>query len=158
MRTPFAILTVVFLLGCQRQPDGWRPMPPVTTTQPRQEDIVGSYLLTQQTITSNGLAVLQGRQCQLDLGPDGSFSITNYPIWIETSSEDIHITNFVFTTGHWAGDKIGSTHGQPLWGVRFDANTHILATALTGKQAPYGLFMIYGDGDEGREMVFEKRK
>jgi hypothetical protein len=164
MRTLFVILTLILLLGCQRQSDGWRPdSHTFTTTQPKQQDLAGSYLLTQQTITTNGLAVLQGRQCQLELRPDGSFSITNYPIW--TDAAKLQITNFVFTIftkGHWTCNEIGSIHGQPLWGIlfdpRFDSSTQFPSTALTGKQAPYGLVMVYGDWDEHAEMVFEKKK
>lgn len=158
MRTLFAIFAVVLLFGCGRRSDGWRPETHTfTTTQPQQSDLSGSYILAQQTITTNGISALRDQPCQLDLQSDGTFSITNYPMWTETSDQK-RITNFAFTSGRWKCDTIGSTHGQPLWGIRFEAESHLLTTVLAGSKTPYQLVMIYGDGDEGTEMIFEKKK
>jgi hypothetical protein len=151
---PFTIFVLVLLIGCKR--DDWDSYAQsLTTTKPNQKEIVGSYLLTQQTINTNGMAILQNRQCQLDLQPDGSFEITNYPIW--TNGQ---FASFISTIGHWHCDTVGFVYSnQRVWGVRFsDADSRLDALSFTGKTAPYGLLMTYGDPDENAVMIFEKKK
>lgn len=157
MRAAFAILALVLMVGCQRKgsQDGWDHYASMlTTNQPSQQEVVGSYLLTQQTITTNGMTVFQGRQCRLDLQPNGSFAVTNYPTW--TNSQ---IESFISTAGHWRCDRVGSVYdNQPVWGISFaDADRRLELLSFTGKAAPYGLLMTYGDPDENAVMVFEKK-
>ena len=143
-----------FLVGCQH--NSWdRYADSLTTTRPKQKDIVSSYLLTQQTIATNGVAVLQGRQCQLDLQTDGSFQVANYPTW--TNSQ---FASFISTTGHWYCDKVGAVHdNQSVWGIRFDdVSNKVDSLSFTGKAAPYGLLMTYGDPDENAVMIFARKK
>jgi hypothetical protein len=108
--------------------------------------------------------VLQGRQCQLDLHEDGTFNITNYPTWTEAfSPTNGQFVAFVSTAGHWSCDTVGTVSdgntSQSYWGVRFsDADSKLDSLALTGKAAPYGLIMTYGDPDSGTVMIFEKKK
>src|SRR2546427_6651426 len=63
--------------------------------------------LTRQTITPNGLAVLEGRPCQLDLRPDGSFTVTNYPQWAPDSS----------ATPDRKSTRLNSSHSQISYAV-----------------------------------------
>ena len=144
----------------------YRPVPApelFVTVQPKQEDIVGVYQLTQQTITTNGLAALDGRLFQLDLRPDGSFAVTNYPQWSSDPHPTPHVVAFVSTTGRWHSQSLGTVYvgqqGQPFWGVVFsDSDTRIDSLALRGKVSPYGLMMTYGDGDDGTVMMFDRKK
>ncbi len=143
------------LVGCEHFDDSWdRYAHTLTTTRPKQEDIVGSYLLTQQTITTNGMAILQGRQSQLDLQADGSFQIVNYPTWT-----NFQFAGFISTTGHWYCDNIITTYGtQSVWSIRFsDTDSRMDSLDFTGKAAPYGLLMTHGDPDENAVMIFEKK-
>ena len=160
MRTSFAILALTLLVGCQYNPYAHL----FTTTQPKQEDVAGSYLLTQQTIKPGGLGFLQGQQCVLELRGDGTFNVTNYPTWTEAfSPTNGQFVASITTTGRWTCDTVGTvsdgTTSQSYWGVRFsDADTQFDSLALTGKTAPYGLIMTYGDPDSGAVMIFEKKK
>lgn len=137
----------------------WPQVPPpelYVTTQPKQEDVVGIYQVKQQTITTNGLAVFGDRMCQLDLRPDGSFSVTNYPQWP-------YATAFISTTGHWRCATIGGVYirgrSQNFWGIVFsDSDTRIDPLALRSKGAPYDLMLTYGDGDDGTVMTFGRKK
>lgn len=141
----------------------WPHVPPpelFVTTQPKQEDIPGIYLLTRQTITTNRLAVLEGRQCHLELRPDGSFSVMNYPRWSpDDDSTKPHVVAFISTTGHWRCDTVNISYRSRLcWGVVFlDADTRIDSLVLRSKGAPYDLMLIFGDGDDGTVMLFEKK-
>jgi hypothetical protein len=141
----------------------WPQVPPpelFVTTQPKQADVAGVYQLTQQTISTNGLAILEGHLCQLDLRLDGSFTVTNYPRWSPDSSTTPHVAEFISTTGRWRCDTVGiiySTH--EYWGVVFsDTHVEIDALALRSKGAPYDLMLTYGDGDDGTVMTFGKKK
>jgi hypothetical protein len=156
----------LFLRPVYLHPNSWRPDSyPYTTTQPKQGDVAGSYVLTRQTVTTDGLSVLHGRKCQLDLHPDGSFGITNFPVWTQDPAAKQQVTAFVSTTGHWTCDKIGSMRDQSMWGVRFQAIPSVPLSglagnlmALIGKQTPYDLETIEGDPDEDAGMVFEKKR
>lgn len=141
----------------------WPQVPPpelFVITQPKHEDIAGIYQLTQQTITTNGLAVLEGRPCRLDLRIDGSFTVTNYPQWSPDSSAKPHVVAFISTTGCWRCDTVNiSYNGHECWGVAFsDTHVGIDPLALRSKGAPYDLMLTYGDGDDGTVMTFGRKK
>jgi hypothetical protein len=153
MRTTFLTFFLILLVGCGLH-DSWdKSASSLTTTQPKQEDIFGSYLLTRQTITTNGMMVLGSRQCQLDLRADGSFTVTNYPTWTNGQLE-----SFISTTGHWRCATVGSVYDKTVWGIRFaDTDRRMEILSFTGKAAPYGLLMTYDDPDQNTVMNFEKK-
>jgi hypothetical protein len=139
----------------------WPQVPPpelFVTKQPKLEDIFGSYQLIQQTITTNGLAFLEGRHCQLDLRVDGSFTVKNYPRWSQLSSAKAPIAEFVSTTGRWHCETFGIYNGHQFFGIVFsDSAAGIDELALRSNGSPYDLMFIYGDGDDGTVMTFGKR-
>jgi len=47
---------------------------PFTTSRPASTDIPGATCL-YRNVTTNGLSELRGRSCQLELAPDGTFTI-----------------------------------------------------------------------------------
>jgi hypothetical protein len=162
----FALVAVVIaLLVVSDRPrrSGWPHVPPAelfVTTKPNQQDVAGVYELTRQTITANGLAALEGRHCKLDLRPDGSFTVTNYPQW-SVSSTPPHVAAFISTTGRWRCDTLHMIYnGRSCWGVVFsDAQPAIDELALRSNGAPYDLMLTYGgDFDEGTVMTFGKKK
>ena len=105
------------------------------TMQPKHEDVAGVYQLTEQTISTNGLAILDGRLCQLELRSDGSFTATNYPRWASASSATLRIAEFISTSGRWRCDTVGMIYdGQQCWGVVFsDTDIDIDSLALRRK-------------------------
>lgn len=150
MRLPLIIFVALLAGGCDSGFNaGATSGEPFTTEQPRQEDVAGSYVLVAQSVTTNGLAVLQGRQCRLDLKPDGTFSVTNY--------FDFGRSNFLSTSGRWERAIVGSTEGHDMWGVRFDSQPRIEDACLSAKHAPYRVVMVFGDPDSDQTMIFEKR-
>lgn len=154
MRILPGVFALLLLAGCKR--DGWdHYASSLTTTEPARKDIVGSYILTKQTITPNGTAILEGRFCRLDLRPDGSFTVTNYPVWTND-----RFPGFVSTNGHWQCATVGLVYGnEEVWGIRFsDTDSSIDLLSFTGKAAPYDLMMTYGDADENRVMILEKKR
>lgn len=141
---------------------GWPHVPPpelYVTSQPARDQIIGTYRLSSQTITTNGLAVFQGRLGELELRNDGSFVVTN---WLPL---DMPLTPhaFVSTTGRWNCQTLGGLYrdgrSQPFWGVVFsDCAVRIDSLAFRGKTLPYSLMMTYGDADEGKVMMFERKR
>ena len=127
--------------------------------QPKLEDISGSYLLIKQTITTNGLSFLGGRQCQLSLRADGSFTATNYPQWSQLSPAKVPSAEFISTTGRWRCETIGIVgKGSQYFGIVFsDSSVGMDALALRSNGSPYDLMLTYGDADEGLFMTFGKR-
>ncbi|MDA0657688.1 MAG: hypothetical protein O2931_03500 [Planctomycetota bacterium] len=160
MRTLLAILVVTFVVGCQYDPYAHL----FTTAEPNQDDVAGSYLLTQQTIIPGGLGAFSGQQCLLELRADGTFGATNYPTWTEEfSPNEVQLVACISAAGRWSCDTVGSvsdgTTSQSVWGVCFsNASTHLDSLALTGNCLPYGLIMTYGDPDSGSVMIFEWTK
>ena len=134
---------------------GWphlRSLPAFTTEKPKYDDVVGIYVLTKQTVTTNGLAVLGGLDCQLEFLSDGRFQATNYPVWINDQR-----ATFVSATGHWQLAKVGTDHGRTTWGIRFlEEIPNIDMFEFVG-ELPVGLMAIHGDFDEGAVMIFKKK-
>ena len=159
IRAPFIVAALTLLVGCQYDPYAHL----FTTVKPKSEDVAASYLLTQQTIEPGGLDLLKGRQCVLELHGDGTFSATNYPTWSEAFSPGAgKFVTAINTSGRWSLDTVGTVSNggksQSHWGIRFsDASKPMDSLALTGKTAPYGLIMTYGDPDSGTVMILEKK-
>jgi hypothetical protein len=121
---------------------GWPqrvPSESFTRTKPNAEEIAGTYLL-------------KGQSCQLDLNPDGTFQVTNYPNWNASAR------------GRWEFVAAGTTYSygttpQQMWGIQLKADGGEVDTLdLTGKAAPYGLVKLHAEADEGAQLTFEKKK
>lgn len=158
--TTLAIIASVLLAGCQYDPYAHR----FTTAQPKEADVAGSYLLTQQTITRDGLSILRGQTCQLDLRADGSFALTNYPTWSEAfSATNGHFVGLISTTGRWSCATVGTVSdgrtSKEHWGVVFsESGQKLESLSLTGQAPLYGLILTYGDPDAGTVIIFERKK
>ena len=146
MRVLLVILVAMWVAGCDSGFNaGAVSGKPFTTSRPAPADIPGSYVLVSQSVTTNGLSALQGRRCQLELAPDGTFSITNY------------LPDLLSATGNWRCETIGFIHGRDMWGIRFESSPRIEMAALSGLSAPYRLVMIFGDPDSDQTMIYEKK-
>ena len=147
MRLLLVIFVAMLVVGCDSGFNaGAVSGKPFTTSRPAPADIPGSYALVSQTVTTNGLSALRGRSCQLELAPDGTFSITNY------------LPDLISAIGHWRCERVGFDHGREMWGIRFDSSPRIEAAALSGSSAPYRLVMIFGDPDSDQTMIYQKKK
>lgn len=139
----------------------WPHVPPpelFVTVQPKESDVVGLYELKSQTVTTNGLAAMGGKVCELELRADGTFSVTNYPTWAGIKFTTPDNTEFISTKGRWKLDNTASGgNGQSYWSVRFSETLGRMQTLeLRSKGSPYDLMGTYGDADEGRVVTFGK--
>ena len=139
----------------------WPQVPPpelFVTSQPKLNDISGNYRLIQQNINTNGLAILNGRQCQIELRTDGVFVVTNYLKWSQTNSVQPPTPEFFSATGRWHCETIGIVRDKSYYGIVFSENANqIESLALRSDGSPYSLMMTYGDFDEGLFMAFGKQ-
>jgi hypothetical protein len=128
-------------------------------TGPQAAAIVGTYVLSGQTVVPGGVSALGGRQCRLDVRPDGTFSVTNYP-----QSSGRRFSTFHSTTGTWQLAIVGTSYGygsdaKDCWGLRFQGSGYrIDPTAFTGPEEPYGLLTILGDPDSNSAIRFKKKE
>ena len=85
--------------------------PPYTTEKPIESDVVGLYVLAGQTLTEERLDILQGRTCEIDLQSDGTFSVTNFPVWAEASALRYELdTLFLRKTSRFLFDSAKRAH------------------------------------------------
>ena len=150
-------IVVTSVSGCRRK--SYR----FIHTKPDEAEIVGRYVLIDQTVIKGGLSALQGRECQLELHPDGSFRMTNYPYTAGARSASLrYFKKFTSTTGSWELATVGTTYDatqtpKRCWGIYFygtDENIH--STAFTGQAPPYELVTILGDPDSHNTLRFKK--
>ena len=98
--------------------------PHFVTERPLATDVVGHYALTSQTVTSGGLAVLEGERCDVELRSDGTFTATNLPPDKLGSPGANFFNTLVSGSGRWRLDVV--SHGfssEPHWGVILDSPT-----------------------------------
>jgi hypothetical protein len=156
---PALILAVLFgVTGCQYDPYAHT----YTTEEPKASHLVGSYNLTEQTVTPGGLAALKGRPCRIELHEDGTFAATGLPRSTFTVATPHFFNRLSDAEGTWRIDRIGAVDDRigPLkdyWGVRLDTDpARILTIGLMGDGPPYGLIITIGDPDGGDVLIFQK--
>jgi hypothetical protein len=157
----FLLLTLTLLAqGCQYDPHAHL----YTTDEPQKTNVVGRYSLTSQTLTREGLTVLKGRVCAIELRADGTFVATNVPPWQSGFPPTNFFDTLVSGSGTWRIASVGSVDDgrRPLktdWGVYLDAETpKFQPPGLTGAKFPYGLIYTLGDPDSGEALILERTK
>jgi len=146
------------LNGCQYDPYAHL----YTTDKPETTNVVGSYVLTSQTLIPGGLTALRGRTGSIELRADGTFIATNVP----PRQDGFPPTNFldplISGSGTWRIGSVGSVDDgrRPLkthWGVYLDSPAAKLASVgLTSPKPPYGLIYTLGDPDSGEALILER--
>jgi hypothetical protein len=138
---------------CQFDPYGFI----VSTTEPNATDVVGTYVLTKQTLISDGLDFLQGEQTKITVFSDGTFKASDFPIWEESDVTEYKLNQLVSVSGKWSieivgGVSFGGNDVRSVWGLAFTGT--IPSASFTGKKSPFGLLFTYGDPDSGKVMIF----
>lgn len=133
--------------------------------EPTRADVVGTYVLSDQTVIPGGVSALGGRLCQLEVVADGTFIITNYPDYTGARPSSLKQYGTLYsTTGTWTLGTVGTSYGygpdpKDCWGLRFSgSDKKVDPMAFTGSRAPYGLLMILGDPDSHNTIRFTKRE
>jgi hypothetical protein len=159
MRTVFFLALMLLIQGCQYDPHAQL----YTTDKPQESDVVGRYTLTSQSVTRDGLAVMHGRPCVIELRVDGTFSATNVPPLLLNSPDTNFFSTLISGSGTWrlasvgsVGDGSGSV--KTHWGVNLDSVANFQPVGLSGAKPPYGLIYTLGDPDEGLALILEKTK
>jgi hypothetical protein len=124
-------------------------------TEPNMADVVGTYVLSDQTVVQGGALGLLGMKCQLVVFTNGTFSVTNYPHF-----EGKYLVTFHSATGTWKNLITGISWGygpdpKDIWGIQF-SDDKMEQAAFTGPTPPYGLLTFIGDPDSNMTMRFRK--
>lgn len=132
----------------------------ITTEKPKSQDVVGVYTLKTQTLTDEQLGFQQGAQATIELGSNGMYTATNFPVWKETDIAEYEFDKLLSTTGEWEIGSTGSVNGETAWGIWLKPALDPLALSpdVTNNAPPHGLLFTYGDPDSGDVMIFEKVK
>jgi hypothetical protein len=160
MRTSIFLTLLLVVTGCQYDPHAHL----YTTDKPEATNVVGSYVLTSQSLTSGGLATLRGKTCSIELRADGTFIATNVPPWRDGFPPTNFFDTLISGSGTWRIDSVGSVDDgrKPLkthWGVYLDSPTAKFdAVGLRGAKPPYGLIYTLGDPDSGEALILEQKK
>jgi hypothetical protein len=137
----------------------------LVTEEPNKTDIVGRYTLTLQTLTAEGLEVLDSKEATIELQSGGTYIATNFPIWKRTETSKYTLTNLLTTTGSWNIETLGGVdHGDgeihDVWGICFQGlqvERPRACADLSGPKHPYSLMFVYGDPDSDQVMIFERK-
>jgi hypothetical protein len=127
-------------------------------TEPKAVDVVGTYVLSDQTVISGGVSALAGRTCEINVSPDGSFSVTNYP-----QSSGTTFGSFLSVTGKRRIATVGISYGygpepKDCWGFQFEGAARSMdPAAFAGPQQPYDLLTIIGDPDSNQTLRFKRK-
>ncbi len=145
--------------GCQYDPFAHL----FTTTRPDSADVVGHYILVKQTVCSDGLSVIQGKFCAIEIRADGTFVATNVPPRATGGPGTNFFASLLDANGRWRIDSVGgvdSGWGKPKthWGIYLDATEKLMPVGLTGQKPPYGLIYTLGDPDGGQVLMLERAK
>jgi hypothetical protein len=104
-------------------------------------------------------SLMAGRTTRLDLRADGTFTLTDYPIFYRPSQPE---SGAVSVTGQWTCsvvDHIDQSQGLvaaglPMWGIQFRSDDPKLNRAhLFGRKRPYRMRVEWGQSDLERQYV-----
>ena len=123
-----------------------------TRQQPSKPDLIGKWVPTAASITD---MMKQGgytiSKHELDLRPDGSFSLINMPDWWNDPRGESR-GNFESGSGNW---EVYNDHGN--WVVNLDFVNHFRAPLhLRHQKPPYLIHIMLGDPDTGHAMLLER--
>jgi len=159
-RYQLALLPVLALISsaCFCQYDPYAHL--FTTQQPPSENVVGVYILKEQTLSTEGLSFLQGQPATIELNSNGTYTATNFLLWKETGAAEYKFDSLLSMTGNWKIKAVGTVSGgdehTASWGIVFDPVLDDSVVNLTNNEPPHGLIFTYGDPDSGDVMIFEK--
>jgi hypothetical protein len=158
----FACVLAILLVssGCQFDPHAHL----YTTARPRPSDVKGTYTLTEQTVTPDGLSALGNKPCFIELREDGTFLARNVPPTTTDGETPDFFSRLVSAEGRWHIDSVGSISmgsgpSKTRWGIRLDSqSSDIRPVGLTGDKPPYGLIFTIGDPDSGDAFLLLKTR
>lgn len=130
------------------------------TQRPSSENVVGVYILKEQTLSTGGLNFIQGQPATIELLDDGTYTVTNFPLWKEIGATEYEFKSLLTMTGTWQIEAVGtvsnSAESTTAWGIVFEPALDDSVANLMNNEPPHGLIFTYGDPDSGDVMIFEK--
>lgn len=158
-RSPLKFQMIVFpllamlLSSCLWQFDPYADL--CLTQEPAPKDVIGVYILSKQTLTSEGADAIQDIGATIKINDDGTYVVANFPKWQEIGK--YKLDKLLSDAGFWKISIVGGNSYESDWGIRF-SNSQIPPACLTDDGDSSGLLFTYGDPDSGDVMIFKKTK
>ncbi len=146
-------LLALLLSSCLWQFDPYAGL--CVTQEPAPEDVVGAYILSEQTLTSESADAIQDIGTTIKINDDGTYIVANFPKWQEIGK--YKLDKLLSDAGFWKISIVGGNSYESDWGIRF-SNSQIPPACLTDDGDSSGLLFTYGDPDSGDVMIFKKTK
>lgn len=153
-------IVAIFLLaaaGCSKADTGEHAF---TLQDPGTAAVTGHYVSESPQENPGTESLMAGRAARLDLRADGTFALTDYPVFSQTSSAK---SGVISVTGKWdctVVDRIDHSQGLvaaglPMWGIRFSSTeTNLNRAYLFGRKHPYRLRVLWGESTERQHIEF----
>ena len=158
MKPTLLLILIAFIVsGCQYDPYADQ----LTTVKPQIKDVAGVYHFKYHTL-NNKLKKEDFKKASIILNTDSTYTMTEVPDFTGVVS-DFKYKGAISTKGKWHFEIIGSiANGKDkpsdMWGIILTGvPTNLQSIGFTGKKAPYGLLITYGDPDAATVMAFDKR-
>jgi hypothetical protein len=155
MRIVLLALVLVALAGCQYDPHADL----YTTTEPKTQDIIGSYVLDRYDLPQD--ISITHRDVEVELHADGTFTATNVPPWKMEGPDKTFSASLLSGTGKWEKDTLGTVDpgSKRIWGVYLRTPGDRFHPAyFTGDKPPYGLIFTLGDPDSGNAVILKRKQ
>jgi hypothetical protein len=155
--TVAATVVLLLLTACQYDPFAHT----YTTLKPKPEDIVGKYVLTNQTMLPGGARAIPGERPYLELRADGIFNAIGAAPRIDFPRTN-YFEKLVNVSGKWDVQQIGTIDNgfknlQPHWGLALRTDSvELEPVGLMGEKPPYALIFTLGDPDSGWAMLYAR--
>lgn len=148
------VLFLFNFLGCQYDPHAHL----LTTEEPNNNDIVGTYVLDSYYLP-NG-SNIENCGIKVEIHANGTFSATNIPPWELGTPDANFLSSLISGTGKWEKSVMGTLDpgARKIWGIYLRADSNrFLPADFTGDKFPYGLIFTLGDPDSGYAILLKKQ-
>jgi hypothetical protein len=151
----FLFFMSVLAISCQYDPHANL----LTTSEPREEDVVGTYVLDRYDLPDS--LTPKKPDTRVELRADGTFTAINVPPWKLGDPDVAFVSSFHSGEGKWDKSIMGTLDpgSKKIWGIYLrtgDSQFH--PADFTGDKPPYGLIFTFGDPDSGNAILLKRTK
>jgi hypothetical protein len=150
--TPTILFIALVLAGCQHDPHAHL----YTTTEPKNEDVVGVYVLDQFHLSLE--AGTAHPDVKVELRADGTFTATNVPPSKIETIDKTFFHSLQSGSGKWEKAQTGMLDSKTIWGVNLNTpDNRFYPASFTGDKPPYGMIFTLGDPDSGDAIILKRK-
>jgi hypothetical protein len=148
--TPIILFITLVMAGCQYDPHAHL----YTTTEPKNEDVVGVYVLDQFHLSQE--AGTAHSDVKVELRANGTFTATNVPPSKIETIDKTFFHSLQSGSGKWEKAETGTLaySNKTTWGVNLNTpDNRFYPASFTGDKPPYGMIFTLGDPDSDSAQI-----